>query len=327
MAKNDFTGCPSCAITNYGFGGRGDGKCSPCWGKGQIYGFTDAFQATATFGMAPDHHKCKICSGTGQCQRCGGTGYIHFNKKVKKEKKYKSSYSSESYDYKTPAERKAEHRAYIRGSFIGFIVLSVIVIVLINTCGTGKKSTSYANNSASTVVQSNQPSNYQSTPCEENHTGEIIFRNPTDHRIYIFITSGVWSKNIVVAAGKSVSYEIPANEFPYDYKFSYFKNSDFPPGNFEGRTEVSQCSRQDIDLIIPEYLWYPAEPEQWIEVNINPDKNYSVVLQNHPFSVRFFEEDSEHRGVSHGPIPYGTSKVFLKHSHTSVLDFAIVEVQ
>lgn len=68
--ESEFIQCPSCDGPHDGLFSinRGNGICSYCHGDGLERDLADIFVSTKT--------KCKECSGTMQCQRCGGTGRI-----------------------------------------------------------------------------------------------------------------------------------------------------------------------------------------------------------------------------------------------------------
>ena len=77
MGKDGQRECPDCAGPDLGtlFGGKGNGKCHDCRGEGKIYGIEDIVSGLAGFD---NFHTCRQCSGTGQCQTCGGTGYQYY---------------------------------------------------------------------------------------------------------------------------------------------------------------------------------------------------------------------------------------------------------
>jgi len=50
---------------------RGDGNCQACGGKGWV--FTGGSPERA---FANQRTECRLCGGTGKCERCGGKGYL-----------------------------------------------------------------------------------------------------------------------------------------------------------------------------------------------------------------------------------------------------------
>ena len=49
----------------------GDGVCSACHGSGMIEGM--ALAGSSEFGQGSS---CPSCSGSGECQKCGGLGEV-----------------------------------------------------------------------------------------------------------------------------------------------------------------------------------------------------------------------------------------------------------
>ncbi len=67
--------CPDCNHKNRPSweGVHGDGECANCNGKGKIGQF-DLMSILPGMDSVNDY-TCDECSGTGQCQTCGGTGW------------------------------------------------------------------------------------------------------------------------------------------------------------------------------------------------------------------------------------------------------------
>lgn len=94
MAKEYSRKCPDCdGIDVSSLFNKGDGRCKACDGEGMV---TDVVRALGGPILDfPTHEPCKICSGTGQCQMCGGTGYQYYDSKDYEESgSIKSSSSS-----------------------------------------------------------------------------------------------------------------------------------------------------------------------------------------------------------------------------------------
>jgi hypothetical protein len=69
--------CPDCDsnefdLTKPGYF-IGNGDCSECHGTGESQAYLDQLQEDAFDVDRPD---CEVCTGTGQCQTCGGTGEV-----------------------------------------------------------------------------------------------------------------------------------------------------------------------------------------------------------------------------------------------------------
>lgn len=80
MSK-DYSRCPDCDATDIMggglFGNKGNGRCSNCHGEGRV---PDAIRGMAApFVGCDTDEPCEVCSETGQCQTCGGTGYVYYN--------------------------------------------------------------------------------------------------------------------------------------------------------------------------------------------------------------------------------------------------------
>ncbi len=70
--------CPDCDGEDFNsIHSKGNGDCKHCHGKGSVHDIGDALTEIATFGSVESETECKVCSGTGQCQTCGGEGYIY----------------------------------------------------------------------------------------------------------------------------------------------------------------------------------------------------------------------------------------------------------
>jgi len=50
----------------------GDGNCPVCHGIGKVL----AARAPSSFGGLGDEVSCSSCGGTGECQKCEGSGVI-----------------------------------------------------------------------------------------------------------------------------------------------------------------------------------------------------------------------------------------------------------
>ena len=69
--------CPDCEIdiSGFSFTSKGDGRCRNCNGTGVV---NEPGVEFITLGLEDSEYACKVCSHTGQCQTCGGTGYVYY---------------------------------------------------------------------------------------------------------------------------------------------------------------------------------------------------------------------------------------------------------
>lgn len=68
--------CESVDISGWGYPSKGNGRCKDCNGTGNDHDIAAAI-TLVTFGLARVNEQCRRCSGTGQCQTCGGTGLVY----------------------------------------------------------------------------------------------------------------------------------------------------------------------------------------------------------------------------------------------------------
>jgi len=78
MATKREQKCPDCLYEFMERTDKGSGKCRNCEGAGEASDPMDSFTEAATLGLTKADNICKKCSGTGQCQTCGGTGYVYY---------------------------------------------------------------------------------------------------------------------------------------------------------------------------------------------------------------------------------------------------------
>lgn len=158
--------CPECddredvgfILSDY----KGNGNCSVCHGEGTIppdaidglvSGAGEIYSKIIFLGMAddepePEDQECKKCTGTGQCQRCGGKGYIKLRDhsdedsidegEDKEDEIEYSSYDYKDSDYSDPAlsqsnyssENNKSSSSEVQSFFIiiGIVIGAVILI-------------------------------------------------------------------------------------------------------------------------------------------------------------------------------------------------------
>ncbi len=78
MGYNSKRGCPDCSY-NLSYLFKHDGKCKNCNGTGEAGDIAESIKDLITAGLVEADYTCRVCSGTGQCQTCGGTGYQYYN--------------------------------------------------------------------------------------------------------------------------------------------------------------------------------------------------------------------------------------------------------
>lgn len=98
--------CPDCnSVAINFFEKQGDGKCDKCLGQG-LGDLMDQFATT----FVPDaKSRCLKCNGTGQCQTCGGTGFVHYEDSYTQHydsspKSSESSHPSEAHVSSSPSD-------------------------------------------------------------------------------------------------------------------------------------------------------------------------------------------------------------------------------
>ncbi len=69
---------------------KGNGRCKHCHGEGLIYSINETITGIITLGEVDEYSPCPICSKTGQCQSCGGEGFINTS-----EDNYENEYNSD----------------------------------------------------------------------------------------------------------------------------------------------------------------------------------------------------------------------------------------
>jgi len=110
--------CPDCEnidISSLISSGKGNGRCKECKGTG-IDQAASALVQFGTLGLEGKNIPCKICSGTGQCQTCGGTGDVKYH--------HTAPTSSRSDD------TSSDGYTWI-AKIIGFLIVAFIVIWLV----------------------------------------------------------------------------------------------------------------------------------------------------------------------------------------------------
>ena len=165
--------CPDCKGPDLSsiFGGKGNGECRYC-DEGKIHDIGDALVGLAGFD---NYHYCEYCSGTGQCQTCGGTGYEYYDSdsysdSESSESSYSSSSSSESYyssDYSSYSDYSyspSPSTPYVKPQtsnysgvyfFVLLFIISIIVISIVSNSGNSNKNNIVAQQP--TVIYNVQP--------------------------------------------------------------------------------------------------------------------------------------------------------------------------
>jgi len=126
--------CPDCdqEVGNI-FGHRGNGRCKRCHGMGETYNAVDKVIDFATMGKAESITPCNICSETGQCQTCGGTGYIHTHAVDYKEEQSPNRERKNEFVKHNQSKYQPGNGSTVSKQIqiiIGLIVIAVIVAVV-----------------------------------------------------------------------------------------------------------------------------------------------------------------------------------------------------
>ena len=77
---SDTKSCPDCYDYASGLSLRGNGRCRKCRGTGDASSLKRAGETALkyiTMGGWGIDDECSECSGTGQCQTCGGEGWVY----------------------------------------------------------------------------------------------------------------------------------------------------------------------------------------------------------------------------------------------------------
>ena len=122
--------CKDCNSIDYKlFADKGDGSCKECDGTGHDQG-SEALSQFMSLGLADHKIDCKKCSGTGQCQTCGGTGLVvfdpDFDTRESYEKKQLRKPVEPNRNY-TPSQSDDNDNSWII-KIIGFILLVIAII-------------------------------------------------------------------------------------------------------------------------------------------------------------------------------------------------------
>lgn len=136
MSKEYSRQCPDCDGPDLGsLFNKGDGRCRECHGTG-------VDEVSSIFNSLVDAEKdrCRVCSGTGQCQTCGGTGYeyyddydtstsqtIHSSESSSYGDSYSSSHDHSCSDYSS--ETTGSGGSFV-ASLLGIITLIIVYYLL-----------------------------------------------------------------------------------------------------------------------------------------------------------------------------------------------------
>jgi len=306
------------------FGGRGDGRCSACHGTG-------VDEVSSVFNSLVDAGKddCRVCSGTGQCQTCGGTGVVYYD-----EDNDSGSYRNEgsgSYRNESSGSRYSDSPSFdtsrieptgdndgeLLGGIIGFLFLCGIGVFLYYYFKTPDKPPP----TESQHVESGPPvSSAPPVPdCERRGTGTLVFINPTDRPLYVFIDEGMNSENLEIYPNDRYTVgDLYAanNPVKFRYKCSYAKGSNYNNSDISGTVTLEKCQTDSVLLNMPWSAWYQLKYDKWQEIKIPDSGRYAFVIPYMNFVIRFDEEEEEHLGNSYAVIHEGTKRIFVKYNFT-----------
>jgi RecJ-like exonuclease len=141
MSKESTRKCPDCDGEDFYalFGGKGNGKCSNCHGKGEVWSIGEGLEV---FRLDLEKvEACKTCSGTGQCQTCGGTGFEYYNDD---HKVYSSETSSNHYDnsgsydnYSNSSYNDTPSTDFISSFFGSIVMIGLFFLIQELVCNKG----------------------------------------------------------------------------------------------------------------------------------------------------------------------------------------------
>lgn len=306
------------------FGGRGDGRCSACHGTG-------VDEVSSVFNSLVDAGKdeCKVCSGTGQCQTCGGTGVVYYDEGTDSgsyQNEGSGSYRNESSGSRysdspsfdtSRVEPTGDNDGELLGGIVGFLLLCGIVLFIYYYF----KSPDKPPPPESQQVESSPP---ESSPppvpdCERRGTGTLVFINPTDRPLYLFLDEGMNWENLVISPNDTYTVgDLYAanNPVKFRYKCSYGKGSNYNNSDISGTTTLEKCQTDSVRLEMPWSVWYQLKYDTWQEIKIPDSGRYAFVIPYTNFVIRFDDEEEEHLGNSYAYISEGTKRIFVKYNFT-----------
>lgn len=336
MSKDERECCPNCDSPEIGaaalFGSRGNGRCSNCHGEGIVYGIGDAISSIGTFGSTNNYHTCEICSGTGQCQKCGGNGYYYYSStsSTKAEPKYSNSsndYSDYSYSSHSTSKSDSGNSFF---QIVSFVVIGAIILGLLNSLGiiNTNSNTTLPNENRIPTQPNTDPTlnnNSKVEDCQTNGTGECIFTNNSSRKIFLFVSSFTWSEKFIVEPNQTVqSSKMPPGQ--YNYNYSYFDVGNFKNNDVEGNIRIEKCSSESLQLSLPKFDWYKVTSDNWVEATIPSDDLYAVVFPYKNIKFRYYEDGEDHVGVSFFFLPQGTRHIYLKNYNEGEIEVSIQKV-
>ena len=121
MAKDSKKSCSDCNGIRTGWNGvYGDGACSCCDGRGYNTSYIEAVGKAVSLGALGDpadqDYPCDECSGTKQCQTCGGTGWEHYNEEEDDDKEEDDEDREENEDRTSKKNAELERKNNIEDS-------------------------------------------------------------------------------------------------------------------------------------------------------------------------------------------------------------------
>lgn len=198
MAYNSKRECPDCDGTDMGLFtfSKGNGLCKCCHGNGYANDLNEAISLM----LVGERIDCDCCSGTGQCQSCGGSGYEYYYSNIYDEEdnnEDESTYSNgDNQDYSTSSS--IDYSSYITqrtyaedndiGSVIGYLLAILFVLTIfifgVIKCNRNSEGTTYSEpsiqqNYSSIASQSADvimkiPENVEEYPAEEKIKDDLV---------------------------------------------------------------------------------------------------------------------------------------------------------
>lgn len=292
MAKDGSKPCRDCDMA-IPFLSVGNGKCKYCKGEGRVVSIVDAL-----FGEV---RICEECCGTGQCQTCGGTRleYYYNEKHIYDEEESESS-CKEDYEWvydSKPIPTGKDDSNWIVESVVGFFVIGIAVLLLLNMFGIDTRGT---NSSSGNINRDERPQGQDiktlTDECETNNSGTIHFRNNTSKTIYVFLGGSGWSETIEVKPRDEYSKDLAASDEEYNYTYHYYAtpHKDSPIG-----FKIQSCKTKTITLNLPEAKYYSILFNVWTEITFPEAGVYRIFVADGEFYYKYENDDKINSGFTH----------------------------
>ncbi|MBK7434328.1 MAG: hypothetical protein IPI66_10745 [Chitinophagaceae bacterium] len=201
------------------------------------------------------------------------------------------------------------------GGILGFLLLCGIVILIYNYFKIPDKPPPMENRQeeSATVVTPPVPD------CERRGTGTLVFINPTDRPLYVFIDEGINWQNLVISPKETYTVGdlyTDNNPVKFRYRCGYAKGSNYNNSDIKGTISLEKCQTDSVLLDMPWSVWYQLQYDKWQEIKIPVNGQYAFVIPYMNFVIKFDDEEEEHLGNSYAYIQEGTKRIFVKYNFT-----------